>query len=163
MCCACDGGSGSASPTTAPTRSSAPTGSHAPTEMRTQVGGFMPLDQACDALEEGEHLNVEVVNDITFGEQIVLEEYRSLRLFADATASRKALTGGGTTRLFKVSYGPTLELQHLELRDGSSPQAESMGGGLFWILDGALLLIDCLVRDGYTLDHVRGARGVWEG
>ena len=161
MCCACDGGSEIASPTTAPTHSESPTGSHAPTGTPTQVGAFGPFRFACNGLAEGGHLNVEVINDITFGQQIDLDGDRSLRVFCDAAASRRALSGGGARRLFEVADGAVLEFVHLELRDGYA-QDDGYGrqGGVFYVWAATLILVDCLVRGGSSYDRVRGARGV---
>ena len=133
------------------------------------MGAFGPFRFACNGLAEGGHLNVEVINDITFGQQIELDNDRSLRVFCDAAASRKALSGGGGTRLFYVEYGAVLEIVHLELRDGyAQDEGGNFGdgqirGGVFFINEATLVLVDCLVRGGYADDYVRGARGVWEG
>ena len=50
----------------APARSASPTTSHAPTKAHSPVGSFSQLNQACDALEEGGTLNVEVTESFTF-------------------------------------------------------------------------------------------------
>ena len=171
MCCACGGGSGpttaptTAPTSTAPTHSASPTGSHAPTVTPIQVGGFLPFRQACDGLAEGGHLNVEVINDITLGQEIDLQGDRSLRVFCDAAASRKALSGGGATRLFGVAYGAELEVENLELRDGWAQddggwEDGKMRGGVFLVIEATLVLVGCLVR-GADASRVRGARGVW--
>ena len=111
MCCACGGGSVSASPTLAPSFTASPSTSSAPTGGPEQAAVCGRMRALINALAPGESLVVQVMNDMSCPQQLSFWGDLSVRAFGDATASRPALSGGGATRIFMVEHGALLEIK----------------------------------------------------
>ena len=162
MCCACGGGSDTASPTPAPSVTVWPTTSFSPTDAPEQATFCGRLRALINALAAGESLVVQVMNDMSCPQEIEVEGDLSVQLFGDAAASRPALSGGGATRLFWVWFGALLELDHIALVDGWANDDGDWGdgstrGGFLFVVDATLKLRGCVLLDGYA-DEVRCAR-----
>ena len=165
MCCACGGGSVSASPTTlAPSFTESPSTSSAPTGEPEQATTCGRMRQFIGALADGGRLVMQIVNDITCQSYIEFEGDLSVRAFGDAAASRPAVSGGGATRLFAVWWGATLELDHIALVNGFAQDQgtyfsdDNTRGGLLLVYDATLILRGCVLLHGYSDYYVREVR-----
>lgn len=159
MCCVCGGGSANAFPTEAPTITDVPSTSPAPTSLPIQATTYGQIRMPIANMEEGDELEFDLALDLTFPNQIILEGDRSVKLAGDTAGSRPTLSGGSSgTRFFAVLYEAVLELKYLVLADGYAQSVGDNDGGATIVWKATLILIDCILRDSYSVDKVRRLR-----
>ena len=113
-------------PTPTPSFTATPSTSSAPTGEPEQAAVWGKLRVLINALAAASgSLVLQVMNDMSCPQEILLSGDRSVRAFGDAAASRPALSGGGATRIFAVEYGALLELDHIALTTPAAVRSAS--------------------------------------